>query len=278
VPDDMKTDTKSRPEARSFQSSLFASPSLRIGLIGGALGVLGGLVGVVVQLVRFHKSVGSIVVTLALYIGVVVIIVLVVWSTMRPSPLLKTGEPAKATVLKAWDTGVTVNMNPRIGLLLEVRPQGRAAYQTETTAVVSRLQAAWYVPGQVVDVRFDAKKPTRVALVDFAGAEPSPQAAAPTVDAEAIHRELDAYNERLLACGESARATIVRADPVGIMVRDNNPAVKFLLKVYPVGVEPFLAEAAGIISETAVAKYQPGCEIWVRFEATDKTRVGMDHS
>ena len=34
--------------------------------------------------------------------------------------LLATGEPARAKILKMWDTGATLNGDPQVGLLLEV--------------------------------------------------------------------------------------------------------------------------------------------------------------
>jgi hypothetical protein len=35
--------------------------------------------------------------------------------------LAQTGAPAQATILSVWDTGVTINHNPQVGVRLEVR-------------------------------------------------------------------------------------------------------------------------------------------------------------
>lgn len=54
--------------------------------------------------------------------------------------LLATGEPAQARVLQLQDTGTTVNDNPQIEVLLEVRPANRPPYQVQTQCFVSRLR------------------------------------------------------------------------------------------------------------------------------------------
>ncbi|MFO1518411.1 MAG: hypothetical protein U1F57_01905 [bacterium] len=87
--------------------------------------------------------------------------------------LLKTGEPAQATILQLWDTGVTLNQNPQIGLLLEVRPMTRPAYQAQTKMFISRLQTSMFQPGMVLNVRFDPNNPSKVA-VESAGGTASP--------------------------------------------------------------------------------------------------------
>jgi hypothetical protein len=78
--------------------------------------------------------------------------------------LLASGESAEATILNMWDTGMTINDNPRVGLLLEVRPPGRAPFQVEMKRTISRLQISLYQPGTVVQVRYDPNDTTKVAI------------------------------------------------------------------------------------------------------------------
>ena len=78
--------------------------------------------------------------------------------------LIANGMPAQATILRMWDTGTTVNDNPLVGLLLEVRPQDRPAYQAQTQSLVSRLKIPLVQTGATVPVRFDPADPTKVAL------------------------------------------------------------------------------------------------------------------
>ncbi|HEX8246900.1 MAG TPA: DUF3592 domain-containing protein [Pyrinomonadaceae bacterium] len=79
--------------------------------------------------------------------------------------LLRHGEPAQAKILKIWDTGVTVNDNPQVGLLLAVYPENRDPYQAETKKVISRLQIPQIQIGASVEVRYDRQNPLEVALV-----------------------------------------------------------------------------------------------------------------
>ena len=74
------------------------------------------------------------------------------------------GQPAQAKVLRIWDTGITVNNDPVVGFLLEVRPDDRPPYQAETKALISRLDIPQIQPGAVLPVKFDSDNPGRVAL------------------------------------------------------------------------------------------------------------------
>ena len=78
--------------------------------------------------------------------------------------LQETGEPAEAEIIKIWDTRITVNDDPVVGFLLEVRPAGKPVYQAETKLRISRLDIPRYQPGAVVPVRIDSHHPNHVAL------------------------------------------------------------------------------------------------------------------
>jgi hypothetical protein len=88
---------------------------------------------------------------------------------MRAESVLEQGEPGEATVLEIWDTGWTVNDDPRVGLRLAVRPAAGAPYEAKTKSVVSRLVVGQLEPGAVVQVRYDPKDPQRVVVLPDAG-------------------------------------------------------------------------------------------------------------
>jgi hypothetical protein len=105
----------------------------------------------------------------------VLVVLAVAAGVLLPWPLLfrqlfgagaasEQGLPAEATVLKVWDTGWTINDDPRVGLLLQVRPPGGTPYQVETKSVVSRLVVARLQPGAVVQVRYDPHDARKVSL------------------------------------------------------------------------------------------------------------------
>ena len=74
------------------------------------------------------------------------------------------GVPAEATIVQIWDTGVTVNHDPVVGFLLDVHPDGQAAFQAKTKALVSRLAVPRVQPGARLRVFYDPKDTTRVAV------------------------------------------------------------------------------------------------------------------
>ncbi len=79
--------------------------------------------------------------------------------------VLRHGEPARAKILKIWDTGVTVNDNPQVGLLLAVYPENLDPYQAETKKVISRLHIPQIQTGEMLEVKYNPRKPSEVALV-----------------------------------------------------------------------------------------------------------------
>lgn len=85
---------------------------------------------------------------------------------------IKGGIEAQAKVLKVWDTRVTINENPQVGLLLEISPPGSSPLEVETKMVVSRLDAALVQPGITADVRYDPQKPKRMRVLNLHIGEP----------------------------------------------------------------------------------------------------------
>jgi hypothetical protein len=90
------------------------------------------------------------------------------WSGVSDAKeLQQTGLPARATILEVWDTGMTVNNDPVIGLRVEVTPDGRPPYvATIKKALISRLDVPRFQPEGVIPVRVDPRDPQHVAI-DF---------------------------------------------------------------------------------------------------------------
>ena len=45
--------------------------------------------------------------------------------------ILKTGEQRSGKILEVWDTNVTINNNPQVGMLVEVKDKYGKTYQTK---------------------------------------------------------------------------------------------------------------------------------------------------
>jgi hypothetical protein len=79
--------------------------------------------------------------------------------------LQEAGTPATGRILRIWDTGITVNDDPVIGLEVEVaRGDGSVYNATIPKSLVSRVDIPQFQPGQTVDVRIDPQDPALVAL------------------------------------------------------------------------------------------------------------------
>jgi hypothetical protein len=194
--------------------------------------------------------------------------------------LLEKGESAEATILQVTDTGVTVNeIYPMVKVLLEVRPQGRPPYQAETTMIINRMDIPQVQPGMVVPVKIDPRRPQQVAVV-MPGETGALPGAVPT-DARAAEEMLthiDQANQALLQSGEPAQAKVLQAQALGVEVNGPNPAMKFMLEVYPANRPAFQAEAIGVIAQASVPKFQPGKMVFVKFDPNELTKVTLDHS
>jgi len=134
---------------------------------------------------------GVMILTLAILIGV--------FKSFFP-PGIKNGVTAPATVVEVRDTGVTINDNPQVGLLLEVKPRDRAAFLAEAKTVVSRLNVALVQPGIAAEVVFDPEKPTRIQVVNLE----LEQVVSNT--AESRMKELNRLYDQGLITGEEFRA------------------------------------------------------------------------
>jgi hypothetical protein len=81
--------------------------------------------------------------------------------------LMESGETAEAVVVRLSDTGTTINKNPLVKLLLEVRPRTRPAYRVETQLLLSRLSVSQVQPGAVLSVRINPDDPHKFMFADM---------------------------------------------------------------------------------------------------------------
>lgn len=82
----------------------------------------------------------------------------------QANEIRKIGVSATARIVKIWDTGVTVNENPVVGMRLRVLPADGDPFEAETRALIGRLEVPQVQPGAEVMVKYDPKDRSRVAL------------------------------------------------------------------------------------------------------------------
>jgi hypothetical protein len=114
----------------------------------------------------------TVIVIAAIAVGMVLVVTVLFFLSLRrdsrdmrqAQTLIATGEPAQAKILRMWDTGTTLNDDPKLKFLLEVRPSGRDPYQVEIKCYVSHLRLSQVQPGNVIAVKIDRQDDTRIAL------------------------------------------------------------------------------------------------------------------
>lgn len=247
-----------------------------IGLIGGIIGLLAGVIAII-------TTAGSI----GIYMGVGMLVLfggmfylfyrLFFKSLINTNRLQKTGLPGTARIVEVKDTGVTINNNPQVKLILEVKNAFGQKYTTQCRVLVSRINPGAYMPGMEVPVKIDPKNEMNIAI-DFSGGAHSsgqPQNAA-MLQGELEQMQKD--NEAISLSGKPARAIIKKYTWLGYYVNGNNPYVELELEVLPDNHPSFSGKTKGVIAAASVNKYQPGQEIFVKYDLYDNSKVVIDYS
>lgn len=249
-----------------------------IGIIGGIIGLLVG-VGAVVATAGpsgIYIGLGM----LALFGGMFYLFYRLFFKPMiNASRLQKTGLPGKAKILEVRDTGVTINNNPQVKLILEVKNQFGQTYTTHCRVLVSRINPGAYVQGMELPVKIDPKNEMNV-VIDFGAAQQTknmagqPNEAALKAELEQLQKE----NDAIAASGRSARAIVKRYTWLGVNVNGNNPYVELEIEVLPESSIAFSGKTKGVISEASTSKYQPGSEIFVKYDYYDNSKIVIERS
>jgi hypothetical protein len=253
------------------------------------IGIIGGIIGLLVGIIAVVTTAGS----LGIYIALGMLVIfggmfylfyrLFFKPMINANRLQKTGLPGKGTILEVKDTGVTINNNPQVKLVLEVKNSFGQKYRAQCRVLVSRINPNMFRPGMEVPVLIDPKNEQNVVIDYSSGkqasvpASPSfsqPNAAALQVELEQLQKD----NDTISQSGRPARAIIKKYNWLGAYVNGNNPYVELELEVLPESSPAFPGKARGVISESSINKYQPGCEILVKYDLYDNGKVVIDHS
>lgn len=251
------------------------------------IGIIGGIVGLLV-------GVGAVVATggkSGIWMGLGMLVIfggmfylfyrLFFKPMLNASRLQKTGLPGRAKIMEVKDTGVTINNNPQVKLILEVKNSFGQKYTTQCRVLVSRINPNMFMPGMEVAVKIDPKNEQNV-VIDFSGGGQMTAAGLPTQPTqEAMKAELEQMqkdNEAILVSGRPAKAIITKNTFLGVNVNGNNPYVEIELQVLPENAPAFSGKAKGVIAETSIPKYQPGCTVFVKYDLYDNSKLVIEHS
>lgn len=252
-----------------------------IGIIGGIIGLLAGVVAVIAT--AGSKGIYMGVGMLVLFGGMFYFFYRLFFKPLiNANRLQKTGLPGTARILKVKDTGMTINNNPMVKLIVEVKTSFGQKYTTECRVLVSRINPNAYSPGMELPVKIDPKNEMNV-VIDFNGSQASttegiPPAGVDMLLLKADLEQMQKENETILVSGKPARAIIKKTTLLGVNVNGNNPYVELELEVLPDNYPSFPGKAKGVIAEASMPKYQPGCTIFVKYDLYDNGKVVVVHS
>lgn len=263
------------------------TPGAWIGLIGGGIGIAVAIASVLAtaSLTGSYITIGI----LLMIGGMCFLFYKLFFAPMlNANRLRKIGLPGKARILEVRDTGVTINNSPQVKLILEVKNSFGQTYTTHCRVLVSRINPWAYSPGMELPVKIDPKNEKNVVIdIEAASATTSSPSAMlkqfsqPAVNTAALESELakmQLENDAIRANGRPARAIVKKYTWLGIYVNGNNPFVQLELEVLPEHSSSFSASAKGVIAEASVPKFQPGQEIFVKYDLYDNSKVSIDHS
>ena len=272
---------------------------------GTIIGVLGGVLGMAVGIAAspLFGSIFSLffIVVFGLAFGLPYL------RNRKRSKLLATGRRADGVITEMWDTGVTINNQPQIGMKIQVTPQTGPPFSAEVIMVISRLQTAYYQTGVNCIVKYDPEDTKTVAIeslgetlsgssqtqssqqfsnyIDqFAPNLPSSTNTSPYFPGktqEQIEVELqkiDAESKRIVSTGIECKGIIKSCNWTNIYVNGDNPFNFFEIVVMPDNMPAYEASCYGLISKTSTSKYQPGKEIYVKYDQNDKSKISLNHS
>ncbi len=77
----------------------------------------------------------------------------------KAEALMATGQQGEATVLALQDTGMRINDDPRVMLVLEVRVPGYPPYQVQKTITLPLIRMSQVQVGSVIAVMADPTQP-----------------------------------------------------------------------------------------------------------------------
>jgi hypothetical protein len=254
---------------------------------GAWIGIAGGLLGIIVAIVSVLMTGGSEGIYIAAGIlafggGIFYLFYKLLFAPIiLASRLKKTGIAGKALIKEVRDTGVTVNNSPQVKLVLEIKNPLGQRYTATLRTLISRLQPQLYQPGMTIPVLIDPRDENKL-VIDFSGGQQSKyNNNMSSADQEKLKNELMKFNDQdtyIRNSGKSARAIVKKYTWLGVNINGNNPYAELEIEVMPDDKPAFAATVKGAIKEESVPKYQPGEEIFVKYDIYDLKKVAIDHS
>ena len=123
-----------------------------------------GITGATLAIICVSTLCGLIITAAAIAIP----IILIRKKRKQAEDLVASGTQGEATILSLEDTGMRINDNPRVKMMLEIRMPGMDPYQLQKTMVVPLIRMSQVQVGTVVPVMVDLSdhtNPDKVGLL-----------------------------------------------------------------------------------------------------------------
>lgn len=255
--------------------------------IGAWIGIAGGVIGIVVAIVSVLTTAGPEGIYIAGGIAIMGVGMFYLFYKLLFAPVIlanrlqKTGIAARAFIQEVRDTGVTINNNPQVKLVLEISPPSGKKYTGTLRTLVSRIQPDRFQPGMEIPVLIDPRNEQVVVIDQRGDAGANFSNSMGPADQQKLKEDLMKFNEQdtlIRDSGRAARAIVKKYTWLGININGNNPFAELEIEVMPDDKPAFAATVKGAINAASVSKFQPGEEIFVKYDIYDQRKVAIDHS
>jgi len=250
------------------------------GIIGLAAGFGGALVGVIVAFTVDMLT--GIIVGGAMLMSFSILYFVFLKPALEYSRLAKNGISGIGTILSVSETNTRINDQPLCKVELKIEIPGRPSYTVITKTVISYFHISKYQPGCEVEIKADPNNPQKVIILregDQGGGGVLANATPEQIkELQQSLEDLQKEHDSIRAVGIYSKAIVTKYIPSGIHVNGKNPFVTLELQILPDNEPAFSATTKGAIKESSVPLYQPGEEIFVKYDPNDKTRVVIEHS
>jgi hypothetical protein len=219
----------------------------------------------------------------------------------RRTQLLETGIQAKGKIIEMWDSAITINNQPQIGMKIEVYPLIGQPFTSEVNLVISRLQTSYYQAGVSCVVRYDPNNTKTVAIESLGGEIEDPmnsfdnngnfqnQSSSPSfgnpyfpgMNEQQIEQwlvKMDTEAKWIVKVGIECKAIIKNNEFTNVFVQDVNAVNLLELEVLIEGMHSYTAKCFGIISPASAQNFQVGKQIWIKYDRNDKNKVALSHA
>ena len=138
--------------------------------MGTWIGIVGCIIGVGTAIGAVLATAG----TIGIYVTVGIFIILaamfglfyklLIAPALNRKRLLKIGIARIATVMDVIDTGVTINKNPQVKLIVQLKNKTGQPYMAGCDVLVSRINPNCFFPGMEVPVKIDPENEKNIIL------------------------------------------------------------------------------------------------------------------